>query len=581
MGTLITLIFNIPSAGPIISLPIPVDAVTYSIVWGTDGTTPSTSHTFTNIGLQTVTVTVTSGIVIQFGNGGDIEYDPWIGAEYLQSVTNWNNSLESLSGAFYGCTSLISVPITLPSSITNLSGIFRAASSFNQNISSWNTTNVTDMSYMFHNWTSSTYDPLQSTFNNGDSPGGSSTPLTWNTSNVTSMYGMFYGAVSFNQPFGGAWDVSLVIDTSDMFGGASLFNQDISNWNTSSITNMQRMFTEAILFNNGDPPGVSSNPLTWNTSNVTSMANMFSLSSSFNQPFEGPWNTSNVTEMYGMFDNAIVFNQDISNWNTSLVTNMLGMFQYATSFNQDISGWDITSVEIQTDPIYNAGMNSMFDYSDLSTNNWNNILNGWAAQNVKSGIQLGALGLEHTAAGQNGYNILTRSPNNWVITEGFPICYSRGTMILCKDGYLPIEVLRQGDLVKTYRHGYRKIELIGKGVLRNNPDNWKRCMYLLPAINPGFNDLIVTGGHGILKRTLTSSEIHADSSWFKNNRRYSMIDNMYLQRAAFSKEFIKITTNERYTYYHFSLGNCNRRYGVWANGILSESTFSKDILKLI
>jgi len=48
-----------------------------------------------------------------------------------------------------------------------------------------------------------------------------------------------------------------------MFWGASLFNIDVSSWNTSKVTKMQAMFKKASSFNND----VSS----WETSRVTNM----------------------------------------------------------------------------------------------------------------------------------------------------------------------------------------------------------------------------------------------------------------------------------------------------------------------
>ena len=49
------------------------------------------------------------------------------------------------------------------------------------------------------------------------------------------------------------------------------------------------------------------------------------------------WNTSNVTSMISMFFNAENFNQDIGNWDVFSVTNMDGMFFDTKYFNQDIS----------------------------------------------------------------------------------------------------------------------------------------------------------------------------------------------------------------------------------------------------
>jgi photosystem II stability/assembly factor-like uncharacterized protein len=256
-------------------------------------------------------------------------------------------------------------------------------------------------------------------------------------------------------------------------------------------------------------------------------------------------------------------------------TNLSNMFN-GSSINQNIGTWNISGISI-------PGMTGMLDNSGMDISNYDSILNGWATGlPVPTGITLGAYGIYYDATGLLGRNALINNYGWTIIGDIYsplPICYAKGVKILTRTGYIVIEHLLPGDLIKTYRHGYIPIELIRKGKFNNDPTDWKKCMYRLPGID-GHDDLIVTGGHGILKRTLTSREIQIDVSWFKNNRRYSKIDGLYLQRAAFCKDFRQIKSTEEYTYYHLSLKG-SQRYGIWANGILSESTFSRNILNKI
>ena len=77
---------------------------------------------------------------------------------------------------------------------------------------------------------------------------------------------------------------------------------DISNWDTSSVTNMNHMFHYAESFNQ---------PLNkWNVSKVTNMSEMFFYANSSNQPLN-KWNVSNETDMERMFRGASSFNQPL------------------------------------------------------------------------------------------------------------------------------------------------------------------------------------------------------------------------------------------------------------------------------
>ena len=62
-----------------------------------------------------------------------------------------------------------------------------------------------------------------------------------------------------------------------------------------------------------------------------------SAATSFNEDISA-WDTSGATSMEKMFIYASAFNQDISGWAVQSVTDMDFMFAYASAFDQDL-GW--------------------------------------------------------------------------------------------------------------------------------------------------------------------------------------------------------------------------------------------------
>jgi hypothetical protein len=153
------------------------------------------------------------------------------------------------------------------------------------------------------------------------------------------------------------------------------------------------------------------------------------------------------------------------------------------------------------------------------------------------------------------------------------MCFNEGTKILCfrpipdyDEVYVPIQDLREGDLVKTLRHGYRHVAMIGKGTMYNDPQNIWESMYQC-------NDLIITGGHGILCDKLTAAEYANLTNIYHGS--IAKIEDKFLVFANQSQLFSQINHSGKFTYYHLALesdGDDYRRFGIWANGVLTETT---------
>jgi surface protein len=319
-----------------------------------------------------------------------------IGSWNVSAVTTFVSMFQSASKFNNGGSDTIGTWVLKTTGTVNMGSMFQSAILFNQPLNGWNTQAVNSMGNLFNG---------ASAFNNGLTSGTAGT-LAWNTSAVTTFYTTFYNATSFNCNVG-SWNVSLCGDFTSMFDGSSkfnnggsdtignwtlkttgtinmtymfaralLFNQPLNGWNTIAVTNINGMFSNCPVFNNGLASGAAGT-LAWNTSNVTIMSFsmaassfncdisswdvskvtdfslMFNQASKFNQPLNS-WvlKTTGTVNMSSMFISATIFNQSLSSWNTIAVTNMSSMFKNAIAFNQDISSFNTAVV---------TNMNNMFE----------------------------------------------------------------------------------------------------------------------------------------------------------------------------------------------------------------------------
>ena len=398
------------------------------------------------------------------------------------TYTKRNKSQINTTNAATSCTS----------GIVNMNNLFRVGNgysgttTFNGDISHWDTSSVTDMFAMFLG---------ASTFNQDIG--------NWDTSKVTNMQFTFDGASAFNQDIG-SWDTSTVNNMRYMFRNASAFNQNIGNWDTSNVTNMELMFNGASAFNqnlsgwcvsqfNNEPTNfdntsalTSSNLPNWGatcqglasngttivckanvangasfsvngttytkrnksqinttnaatscTSGIVDMSNLFRVGSGYSgtTTFNGDishWDTSSVTDMFAMFLNASAFNQDIGNWDTSNVTNMQFTFDGASAFNQDIGSWDTSTVNNMRYMFRNASAfnQNIGNWDTSNVTNMELMFNGASAFNQNlSGWCVSQFNNEPVNFDNTSALTSSNLPNWGATCQGLA---SNGTTIVCK-----------------------------------------------------------------------------------------------------------------------------------------------------
>ena len=194
-----------------------------------------------------------------------------------------------------------------------------------------NTSLTTDMSYMFGSIASALLGTGNQVLNN------IIFDEYFDTSNVISMEGMFYDCRSLTELDLTNFDTSNVTDMSYMFAG-SMFASNAymsltkvvfgEKFDTSNVTSMAQMFSYCRYLNNLD---ISS----FNTNKVTLMSQMFYGCRSLTELDLSNFDTSNVTSMSQMFQHCEkLIHLDLTSFDTSSVTNCNSMFQDMTNITE-------------------------------------------------------------------------------------------------------------------------------------------------------------------------------------------------------------------------------------------------------
>ena len=187
----------------------------------------------------------------------------------------------------------------------------------------------------------------------------------FDTSKVTNMNSMFYDMSNLTMLDLSSFNTSKVTDMSGMFAGLlNLTTLNVSHFDTSNVTNMGAMFS---FMSNLTTLDLSN----FDTSNVTDMSWMFSYMSSLTTLDLSNFDTSQVTDMGYMFSYmSNLTTLDLSNFDTSKVTNMEAMFFDAstsslTSLN--LSNFDTSKVTNMDSMFYGMSSLTTLDLSNFDT----------------------------------------------------------------------------------------------------------------------------------------------------------------------------------------------------------------------
>ena len=181
----------------------------------------------------------------------------------------------------------------------------------------------------------------------------------------------------------------------------------------------------------------------------------------------------------------------------------------------------------------------------------------------------------------NSNGLLTATGGNIFTTYSLTYprypCFKEDSKILChqdgKEIYRNIQDLRKGDLVKTLRHGYVAIDMIGTTTIQNTKSarDGNKLYRCTKAKYPELTeDLIITGHHSILVSHITDEQREKMKEVMG---KIYITNNKYRLAACIDDRAEPYDKEGQINIWHIAL--CNEdyymNYGIYGNGLLVES----------
>jgi hypothetical protein len=173
--------------------------------------------------------------------------------------------------------------------------------------------------------------------------------------------------------------------------------------------------------------------------------------------------------------------------------------------------------------------------------------------------------------------ITTYYPNQFTIT-----CFKEDSMILTEKGYVKVQELKKGDLVKTMNGEYRAMEMLGTRVVfhyGSEPRIIHQLYKYSKESHPELiEDLIITGFHARLVDEYKNDEEREKARELIQED--VKVDNKFKLPAYVDDSSSVYEETGKHNVYHIVLENEDVRgkYGIYANGMLVESCSKFDMI---